>query len=90
MYFCYFYRASILVLQLALIPTKIHPWLELNDGRSVCIKRDDETGSALSGNKVTLFADYIRKNGRIRIFNQINTACVFSGSEARVLNGRRT
>lgn len=44
------------LLQLALRPTPIHPWglPGVPTGFSVSVKRDDMTGSTLSGNKVKM------------------------------------
>ena len=53
---------SFIILQLANIPTPIHRWKipDLPNEFEVFIKRDDITGSGLSGNKVSnLYISYI-------------------------------
>ncbi|OQV22377.1 putative D-cysteine desulfhydrase 1, mitochondrial [Hypsibius exemplaris] len=52
-------------LKLSCSPTAIHPWLKLGNGTEVFIKRDDQTGSSLSGNKVRklefIMADVLKR-----------------------------
>ncbi|XP_055339894.1 uncharacterized protein LOC129589265 isoform X2 [Paramacrobiotus metropolitanus] len=48
---------------LGCLATKIHPWIDTSNGHRVFIKRDDQTGSVLGGNKIRklefIFADVL-------------------------------